>query len=127
MTAPSGSITTFPKWFWYRTHRLLPTQNTFLEGISILLHNHPMSETDYDNLDAILSVRRTDSTSKTTMDVPIPKLPFDYFPETPSALTEDLFSPSNVPRLAVLVGGISTLVRNKARQVIPQVDIPSLL
>jgi hypothetical protein len=32
MTAPSGSITTIPKWFWYGTRRLLPTKNTFLEG-----------------------------------------------------------------------------------------------
>jgi hypothetical protein len=79
-----------------------------------------MSETDYDYLSAILSVRRTDSESMTTMDVPIPKLPFDYFPETPSALTEDLCSPFNITRLAVLARGISTLVRNKARQVIPE-------
>jgi hypothetical protein len=58
---------------------------------------------------------------------PLQNLPFDYFPETPSALTKDLFSPSTVTRLAVLAGGISTLVRDKARQIIPQADIPSLL
>ena len=86
-----------------------------------------MSETDYDYLDAILSVRRTDNAPTTTMDVPTPKLPFDYFPETPSALTGDLFSPSTITRLAVLAGGISTRVRGKARQIIPQADIPSLL
>jgi hypothetical protein len=80
MTVPSGSITTIPKRFWYGTRRLLPIKNTFLEGISILLHNHPISETDYDYLDAILSVRRTDSASTTTIDVPTPKLPFDYYP-----------------------------------------------
>jgi hypothetical protein len=62
MTAPSGSITTIPKWFWYGTRRLLPMKNTLLEGNSVLLQNHPMSETDYDYLDAILSTRRTDST-----------------------------------------------------------------
>ena len=45
-----------------------------------------MSETDYDYLDAILSVRRTDSASTTTMDVPTSKLSFDYYPETPLAL-----------------------------------------
>jgi hypothetical protein len=65
-------------------------KNTLLEGISILLQNHSMSETDYDYLDAILSVRRTDSAPTTTIDVPASKLPFDYFPETPSALTGDL-------------------------------------
>jgi hypothetical protein len=36
MNAPSGSITTIPKWFWYGTRRLLPIKNTFLERISIL-------------------------------------------------------------------------------------------
>jgi hypothetical protein len=127
MTAPSGSITTIPKWFWYGTRRLLPMKNTLLEGISILLQNHPMSETYYDYLDAILSTRRTDSAPTTTMDVPTSKLPFDYFPETPSALMGDLFSPSTITRLAVLAGGISTVVRDKARQVLPQADIPSLL
>jgi hypothetical protein len=86
-----------------------------------------MSETDYDHIDAILSVRRTDDAPTTTMDIPTPKLPFDYFPETPSALTGDLFSPSTITRLAVLAGGISTRVRGKARQIIPQADIPSLL
>jgi hypothetical protein len=114
MTTPSGSITTVPKWFWYGTRRLLPINNTFLEGISILVQNHPMSETDYDYHDAILSIRKTDNTPSNTMDVPTSKLPFDYFPETPSALTGDLFSPSNVTRLAVMAGGISTVVRDKA-------------
>jgi hypothetical protein len=61
------------------------------------------------------------------MDVPTSKLPFDYFPETPSALTGDLFSPSTIARLAVMAGGISTVVCDKARQVLPQADIPSLL
>jgi hypothetical protein len=86
-----------------------------------------MSETYYDYLDAILSVRRTVSASTATMDVPTSKLPFDLFPETPSALTGDLFSPSTIIRLAILAGGISTVVRDKARQVLPQADIPSLL
>ena len=102
-------------------------KNTLLEGISILLQSHPMSETDYDYLDAILSTRRTDSAPTTTMDLPTSKLPFDYFPETPSTLTGDLFSPSSVTRLAVLAGGISIRVRDKARQVLPRADIPSLL
>ena len=100
MTAPSGSITTIPKWFWYGTRRLLPMKNTLLEGISILLQSHPMSETDYDYLDAILSTRRTDSAPTTTMDLPTSKLPFDYFPETPSTLTGDLFSPHPPSRYA---------------------------
>ena len=52
---------------------------------------------------------------------------YKYYPETPSALTGDLFSPSTITRLAVLAGGISTEVRDKARQVLPQADIPSLL
>jgi hypothetical protein len=86
-----------------------------------------MTETDYDYLDAILSTRRTDSAPTTTMDLPTSKLPFDYFPETPSALTGDLFSPSTIKRLAVLAGGITTVIRDKARQVLPQADIPSLL
>ena len=67
LTAPSGSITTIPKWFWYGTRRLLPVKNTLLEGISILLHNHSMSEPDYDYLDAILSVRRTDDAPTTSL------------------------------------------------------------
>ena len=86
-----------------------------------------MSETDNDYLDAILSTRRTDSAPTTTMDLPTSKLPFDYFPETPSTLTGDLFSPSTVTRLAFLAGGISIRVRDKARQVLPRADIPSLL
>ena len=74
-----------------------------------------------------MSTRRTDSAPTTTMDLPTSKLPFDYFPETPSTLTGDLFSPSTVTRLAVLAGGISIRVRDKARQVLPRADIPSLL
>jgi hypothetical protein len=55
MTTFSGSITIIPKWF---TRRLLPLKNTFIEGTTTGLNNHPMSETGYDYLDAILSVRR---------------------------------------------------------------------
>ena len=52
---------------------------------------------------------------------------YKYYPETPSALTGDLFSPSTITRLAVLAGGISTRIRDNARQILPQADIPGLL
>ena len=52
---------------------------------------------------------------------------YKYYPETPSALTGDLFSPSTITRLAVFAGGISTRIRDNARQILPQADIPGLL
>ena len=60
VTAPPFSITRVPKWYWYGERRLIPTKNTVPSTIYMALENFPMTEADYDTIDAILSVRRID-------------------------------------------------------------------
>jgi hypothetical protein len=92
VSAPPLSIARVLKWYWYGERRLIPTKNTIPSTIYLALENYPMMESDYDFLDAILSVRRLDAAATTTISLPETDTSAPYFPETPGDFGT-LFSP----------------------------------
>ena len=127
VSAPPFSITRVPKWYWYGERRLIPTKNTVPSTIYMALENFPMTEADYDTIDAILSVRRIDDAATTTLPLPELDPGTPYFPETPQGFRDTLFSHEMAKRLAVMAGGIPQHILGWLRRDIPPSDTPSLL
>jgi hypothetical protein len=86
-----------------------------------------MTEADYDIIDAILSVRRIDTTTTTTLLLPEVDPSTPYFPETPQVFQKTLFASETTERLAVMAGGVPQRIAVWLRRDIPPCDIPSLL
>ena len=86
-----------------------------------------MTESDYDFLDAILSVRCIDAAATTTISLPETDTDAPYFPETPWAFRDTLFASATTKRLAILAGGVPQRLVNYLRRDLPVCDIPSLL
>jgi len=91
------------------------------------LENFPMSESDYDTIDAILSVRRIDEAATTILPLPELDPGTPYFPETPQGFRDRLLSHEMAKRLAVMAGGIPQHILGWLRRDIPPSDNPSLL
>ena len=127
LSAPPNSITMIPKWYWYGERRYIPSKNTITSHLYLGLDNHSLPEQDYDYVDAILSVRRIDPESPTTITLPEVDTTTPYFPETPNSLRDTLFSQNTAATLALLAGAIPLAVRDGLSSLLPPCDIPSLL
>ena len=86
-----------------------------------------MTESDYDFIDAILSVRRIDTAATTTISLPETDTGAPYFPETPTAFRDTIFASAATERLAILAGGVPQSLTHYLRRDLPPCDIPSLL
>ena len=86
-----------------------------------------MTESDYDFIDAILSVRRIDTAATTTISLPETDTGAPYFPETPTAFRDTLFASAATEMLAILAGGVPQSLTHFLRRDLPPCDIPSLL
>ena len=86
-----------------------------------------MTESDYDFIDAILSVRRIDTAATTTISLPETDTGAPYFPETPAAFRDTLFASAATERLAILAGGVPQSLIHYLRRDLPPCDIPSQL
>ena len=106
VSAPPSSITRVPKWYWFGERRLIPTKNIIPSTRFLALEKHPMTESNYDFIDAILSVRRIDTAATTTISLPETDTGAPYFPETPKAFRDTLFASAATERLAILAGGV---------------------
>ena len=127
VSAPPSSITRVPKWYWFGERRLIPTKNTVPSTVFLALENYPMTESDYDFIDAILSVRRIDTAATTTISLPEKDTGAPYFPETPKAFRDTLFASAATDRLAILAGGVPQSLMHYLRRDLPSCDIPSQL
>ena len=59
-----------PQWYWYGIRRCIPSKNTIASHLYLGLDNYNLPKSDYDYVDAILSVRRLDPESPTTIALP---------------------------------------------------------
>jgi hypothetical protein len=91
------------------------------------LENYPMTESGYDFIDAIMSVRRIDTAATTTISLPETDTGAPYFLETPPDFRDTLFVSATTERLTILAGGVPQRLIHYLRRDLPSCDIPSLL
>ena len=82
-----------------------------------------MTESDYDFIDAILSVRRLDAAATTTISLPDNNNSTPYFLETPWGFRDSLFASAMTERLAIRAGGVPQRLVNFLRRDLPMCDI----
>jgi hypothetical protein len=86
-----------------------------------------MTESDYDFLDAILSVCRLEAAATTTISLPETDTRAPYFSETHWGFRDTLFASATTERLVILAGGGPQRLVNFLCRDIPMCDILSQL